>query len=45
MLNFIDDLVGAIQDFLKPFIYFVVGAMLVGFPLIAIAKLFEWWFA
>jgi len=45
MFNFIDDLVGAILDFLKPIIYFFVGLMLVGIPLIAIAKLFEWWFS
>ena len=42
MIRFLQDLAGAIFDFLEPIFYFIVGFIVVAATLYSIAKLFEW---
>jgi hypothetical protein len=42
MLNFIDDLAGAISDLFKAIPYFIAGFIIVAAPIYLFSKFFEW---
>ena len=44
MMKFIDDLTGATFDIFKLIAYFFAGVIIVGTPLVLIAKIFEYLF-